>query len=656
MTWSGMGRRATRCVLRSRRGPKGRATALVPGLRPPEMMGVLFALGALASGTLMLGALPLNAQSAWPTTEWVIMCHPSLIGEPGPHLEERGHLLAAEDCFPDSPGPISAFQADFRRASEWLESLGFRGPAVRRFPNSAYIATIANSAHIGSLCPGEKPLGCYHPATGNIFVEQSLYFSMRPADSTHLGVEFSMGAAAHELFHGVTLAYPTFHGDDAAFPLWIVEGTAFYVQRTHVEQNDGLPLPLRIRNFSRPLHQPDTGGEGLDPYLTWPFWEGVGRLLGQPLGLPVRDQPAYLHDLFENQTFRTHQGLEGVDEGLRAVGLGGLHRAFPRILAMPYIRNRAEDAYDLTETTLQVAGRATDEYRSVGRVEPVAGVGYRVTVRVPDGRRALLTASVDPSGAGGNASDLHLVVDHVVAEERSYGRFFDPGEEKVVVVVANVAEQAVESRETGYELELSLQPVQCEMDDLWTLLDELGDADGWRGRVSGDDQVLSGSSRGGINAAGHLHLSLQTNPTRVGHQAFRPVFQLRVAGPIRPGVEREYGEGEESFVRGTMVVPGGTPEPPPPLIGVDEAFEVQGVPWTRGMTVGDVFNLMIQASQPESTLRSVMFADEGGSVWLDDLTTSGERAGGVFDLLVRNSSPPREIYHLCGAFQQRLRR
>jgi len=72
--------------------------------------------------------------------------------------------------------------------------------------------------------------------------------------------------------------------------------------------------------------------------------------------------------------------------------------------------------------------------------------------------------------------------------------------------------------------------------------------------------------------------------------------------------------------------------------------------------VGDVFNLMLQANQPETPLRSVMVADEGGSVWLDDDTAPGESARGVFDLLLRDSSAPREVYHLCGAFQQGLRR
>jgi|GEM_PF-2821649 len=619
-------------------------------------------MGALAAGSLALAPLPLNAQNAWPTTEWAVMCHPSLIGEPGPHLEERGYLLAAEDCLYGAPGPVSVFQADLERASEWLESLGFRAPAVRRFSDSAYIATLANSVHIEIICRDQKALGCYNRESENIYMEQSVYFSLPEPESTNPGVQSGMGAAAHELFHGVTFAYPSFQAEGAAHghgttpTLWIIEGTAFYVHRTHVEQNQGLLLHLPIRNFSRPLHEPDPGNDHRDAYLSWPFWEGVGHLLGQPLGLSARDRPAYLHDLFEHQTFATHRGLEGVDDGLRAAGLGGLQGAFPRTLTMPFIRNRADEAYDLTETTLQVSGRAHDEYRSVGRVEPVAGSAYRVTVRVPEGRRALLTATVDPAGAGENASELHLVVDHVVAEERSYGRFFDPGEEEVVVVVANVAERAVESREMGYELELTLQPVQCDMDDLWTLLADLGDADGWRGRVSGDDQVLRGSSRGGINPAGHLHLSLQAHPTRIGHREFLPTFQLRVPGPIRPGVEREYGEEQEGFVRGTMVVPGATPEPPARMTGVEEAFEVPGVPWSRGMTVGDVFNLMIQANQPETTLRSVMFADAGGSVWLDDDTAPGERARGVFDLLVRNSSPPRELYHLCGAFQQSLRR
>lgn len=121
-------------------------------------------------------------------------------------------------------------------------------------------------------------------------------------------------------------------------------------------------------------------------------------------------------------------------------------------------------------------------------------------------------------------------------------------------------------------------------------------------------------------------------------------------------MEREYGEGKEGFVRGTMQVPGGIPDPSPQLIEVDEEFEVPGVPWTRGMTVGDVFNLMLQANRPETTLRRVMFADEGGSAWLDDDTLPDENARGVFDLLVRNSSAPREFYHLCSAFQQGLHR
>jgi hypothetical protein len=592
---------------------------------------------------MLVAAMSIQADVAhaqWRTTTWEINCDSESIGEAGGDHEERGFLLTEEECDFEGTGPAAFFAQDLEAASVWLDSLGFRAPRATLFHQPLrYEALIANTVRLEELCENVEVLGCYW--RGELFIEQNSFFSMGQEEGDLTWDNERVGTAAHELFHAITDAYPSFRDQD--WPMWITEGTAELVALQHTRLNRGLAVNPSIRSFSHSLHHPDPANDTLDAYRTWIFWSAIGSVLESP------DQLAYLHDLFEQQDFSTHNGLEGVDAGLRP--WGGLYELYPYILTAPYIRTRADHAYDLTETTLQIPGREADEYRSLAQIEPVAANGYRITLRIPPGKRGLLTATVE-AAPGGSSTDLHLVVDAEVIASQPHAEFFDPGEHEVLVVVANVAPEAKDSRRQGYDLKVTLEPVQCDQDDLWHLLADLGESDGWRARLTGTDEVRTGTIRGGINRHGDLHLSLQAVRTAIGERDYLPTFALRVPGPVEAG-EREYGVGEGGFLTGTMTVPGGTAMRTT-ISGADETLipsgMLGGVPT---LTVADAFNMMLRAAESDDPPRRVMFRDIGGSVWFTD-EAGPELARGVFDILASDRGRPGDIYHFCGAFQQSI--
>ncbi|TVR29023.1 MAG: hypothetical protein EA390_10490 [Balneolaceae bacterium] len=189
---------------------------------------------------------------------------------------------------------------------------------------------------------------------------------------------------------------------------------------------------------------------------------------------------------------------------------------------------------------------------------------------------------------------------------------------------------------------------QCDIQEQRRLLADLGNRDGWKGRLTGTEQIRTGTIRGGINPHGDLHLSIQAIGAHIGDRTFLPTFALRVTGPVEAGASRDYGTGVGSFLTGTMVVPGSA-------AGM-QRVEISGVndPFVDGYTVGDAFNIMIAAATAGATqFRGVNFRDVGGRVWFDE-NAGPELARGFLDVIVHDRARPSDAYHFCAVFQKSL--
>lgn len=306
----------------------------------------------LAGSLLMALGMSSSALAAWETSNWEV-------SEPLPtECRERGDPNAKH---PTLEGMVSYHQRVMQDASRWYERLGFPDPLVTRKNNKIQAQLIPDSNYEGS----------YY-----FFNEKRICLSKAPSILVPDGplMHLARYAAVHELFHGITAAYP-FQWKDKSTQLpeclpstgvnnrgWLTEGAPAYLQIRWHEMANGEPYghPFHgsrryawVRHFDQPLdwaHRPppDPALDN-DPnrplkwscdYGTWYFWYAVGEMLAD------KRQPdqrvAYLQNIFSQNGPWEGSGVAVVDAGLKEAAEAfrslpayrqGLYSLYPQFVA-----------------------------------------------------------------------------------------------------------------------------------------------------------------------------------------------------------------------------------------------------------------------------------------------------------------------------------
>lgn len=385
--------------------------------------GLLFAALVLASGRA--------AAQSWADTPWAVGC-------------ENPEPCAPADDF---------YEPMLVHASQWLQGLGFRAPAIA--PNEdhpgAYYAAISDAE------PEEaRGIGMYDAPTKRILLRADFFFTLGEPGQDFDTPAFQAlvvheATPVHELFHAVQSGYH----DLAAAPdgqRWIWEGSAGAVQMAYAQEfRADVEVSRRLRvSYTTPLHEPGDAGE---VHGTWRFFRDIGVQIGSPSTI------GYLHDVFR-QNLAANNGLDGVDQALRAHG--GLHAQLPRFFAGlgEYFEYNFEPE---THRADLPADQDRREHRFPLRVREVAGKGARVEVSTPTGGPVQVRFSMQP-----DHPDLHLIVDGRLVGENGaisgnqYEELLAEGGDKTYdVIVANVAERASASIQRDVQLRVELTKSQC---------------------------------------------------------------------------------------------------------------------------------------------------------------------------------------------------
>ncbi|MGD2082480.1 MAG: hypothetical protein PVF91_05915, partial [Chromatiales bacterium] len=390
-------------------------------------------------------AIPTTAgagpEAGWPTTEWEVGCRHPLDCSPADEVYEEG----------------------LRRASVWLESLGFGPPSLEmrkrieeregappRSTPVAYVAHVSDRATAGG--EGKTYLGVYDQTDRQLNLRSDAFFAMGAPGETFEDPKFRRRlegtfVPVHELFHAVQNGYQDLSGETRD---WIFEGTADAVTRAYADEHEA---DLRIlsagRDYDSPLHRPP---EQRQAYGTSRFWLKVGEHIGSRSGV------AYLSDVLV-EDLKANAGLDGVDRALR--DHGGLHEL------LPWFFTTLEPDRFGGQRSLKAdlpTGEREAEHRFVGTVEPVAGSSARLRVETGRDRPVLLEISFAEE-----RPELHLLVDGVRYDRAGpdgrnvYRRELrDSAPTELDLVVANVARKAGESKKRRYELEVRLHEIDSQ--------------------------------------------------------------------------------------------------------------------------------------------------------------------------------------------------
>lgn len=490
---------------------------------------------------LALGGSPPAAAQQWSTTDWQI----AGVSNQGELSEQaQSHLEAKFDWLEDELG----------RSSQWMQGLGFKGPKYQF--NSVlgkYRAYYDADYGVGNQCG--QALANYNEANAHIELGPGIFQTgsgnpqapkgLRDGDITY--DEGYMLSPVHELFHAVQYGYV---GASLNNTLWIQEGTAEAVRHAWAHKAYG-GSGLRPRDYDYPLHRPRQGtgcGAAIEAYDTAHFWYHLGADIGSP------DRVAYLDDVFAAlaDNFNSSRGgLAAVDEALAKQG--GLDELYPQFIAR-HTRGAKADRFFESVRNVSLAG-AYDRASPQAVVPPVASHAYHVKVKADEGDEPLglriALAKEHP--------DLHLIVDgqrHDTAagpDERrnAFHVNLDSGEQQSYFVrVANVSDNAAESKKRRYTLKLSLgePPAACSPEGMMTTLN----ADGFvpaTGLLFEPDLILVPGAAAGS--------SMPTSPRGVKGFPSLPQAQGASDLPQPPGAE-QIAPGSGQLTINGLVTAGGT--------------------------------------------------------------------------------------------------
>ncbi len=415
----------------------------------------------------------------WKITQWEVQC------------------IEPKDCAPAD----DVYAHQLGEASRWLKSLGFWAPRIEKSRDGRrYMARVDDTRNMRDT--DEQSLGVYVPGEQMVYLDSDSFFAMGDPDGDveqsyliDLGNTFT---PTHELFHAVEAAY---HDDLPDISDWIWEGMADAVQVAYGHAHEpGEVGILGARFFDDPLDRPGRtqGRQKRHAYGSWVFWYLTGKYLESP------GRAAYLHTILQQKALQKGTGLEGVDDGLKTNGWGGLYHVFPGFCttfkepAKFFLR-------DINRTASLPSGRRESTTTITETVDAVSGRYLELEVRKSTGRAVEVEIRFKK-----DHPDLHLVVDQVRYDLASLGprnvvRYLlvEEDETTMDVIVVNVAKNAVETRDhRPFALEVTLREVgYCSM------------AASWNGDLSGATfgDVAHFSTRGGATIYGSF-----SNPETVG--------------------------------------------------------------------------------------------------------------------------------------------
>lgn len=367
----------------------------------------------------------------WGTTDWVVEC------------------IDPTDCEPAN----EIYARQLTAASEWLSSLGFEEPIS--FNNLVlgeselrhWIANVSD-AHVEQQ--GQDLAGIYEPVEELIWLRSGGYFTLGEPGQTHEDPWYMVRTASsvtsvHELFHAVQRA-EKYHLPFADEWHWIKEGTATAVMLDYaLEVEPDTEVRFPSRRYDAPLHKPP---EEIDSYRTAGFWLYLGEKLQSTPRI------AYLHNLLQEEKLVEGVGVAGVDAYLQPYG--GLYKLFPLFVSELQFLTAFGEPSQWQARLPARQEQITKRFR--GNVREIAGTAGQLAVSHASGKPVEIEIRFR-----GDHSDLHLIVDGAAqalgpdGDRNVFSRSLQNQSETFNIVVAGVAEDAVESSDRTFELEVTLQ-------------------------------------------------------------------------------------------------------------------------------------------------------------------------------------------------------
>lgn len=394
---------------------------------------------------LLLAILPFPAVAQW-LHQWEVSSN-NLEIQDEPIPQERLDWVAKE----------------FIESGMWMEDLGFAAPQMDPVSNGTkYYAEIDYDFDSSS---GANAAAYYDDDLEYIIIRPNLFKKndgspIVPADLRDGHVAYEDGfmlAGVHELFHGVQQSYEPIRPTKEALG-WIWEGTAEAVRYAWAEHKYG-SVRVPSMDYDFPLNQPydSAGPEGSGAYYTAHFWYHLGGDIGS------EGRVAYFQEVLaelDHGTDVANRGLAPVARALESHD-GGLYNLYPQLIA-----HHANDVdfFDHEKPIRLAPGdRIVDDEAIYDPLEPVTTNAYLVHLDASDEKTVGVEIRLRD-----DHEDLHLIVDGerydrpAKGEERNVFRTsFGPGTapDALLVRVANIAEDEPLSRNRGYVLELSMDPL-----------------------------------------------------------------------------------------------------------------------------------------------------------------------------------------------------
>ncbi len=430
--------------------------------------GPLVILGAATA--LILGLSTVLMAAGWKTTRWTVKC------------------VDPPECAPSD----EMYKEDLEAVSRWLEGLGFKAPVIKyRIPDQAYQARVSDAEN--SDQDGET-YGFYDSNNKLIYLKSDLYSATGNEDTAKPNIASTL-TPAHELFHAVESAYHPGIPDEQN---WIWEGMADAVMRAYAdEKTPGHGGKMSTRKFDDPLHYPgrrNSNPDNNEDYGTWFFWLETGRQIKSPSGI------GYLHGVLEHK-LTAGRGLEAVDQALSP--WQGLYDLLPQFFTILEPGQKFRNI--IQHKAVLPKGKRESTTKIRGDVDMVAGRAVDLEIKESTNNPVEVEIRFKE-----DSPDLHLLVDQNrfdtdrTGPRNIYrGLFLEDEATNLHVIVANVAEKAIKTRDhRPFELEVTLREVgYCSMSASFS-----GDLTGY---VFGD--VAHFSTKGGATTYGAF-----ANPEFVG--------------------------------------------------------------------------------------------------------------------------------------------